>query len=68
MMIQSVSRTVQSTRVSVLDVPVSASDREILAACGPAPRGYNGDHSIRRVEDYSGEVTRLAASVVFYTD
>lgn len=68
MIIQSVSKVPTSTRVALLDVPEGTSDREILAACGPAPRGYIGDHTIRRYEDFSGEVTRYGASVTFWTD
>lgn len=68
MNIQSVSRTARSTRVVLFDVKPGDTDRAILAACGPSPRGYIGDHTIRRTDDYSGEVARQSASVVFYTD
>jgi hypothetical protein len=65
MMIQSLSKTPTSTRVVILDVAPGTSDRAILSACGPIA---HIDHTIRRTDDFTGEITRQAASVVFWTD
>ena len=66
MMIQSLSKSPSSTRVVVMDID-RQSDAQILAFIGTRPTG-TFDHTIRRADDFSGEVTRQSASVVFWTD
>ena len=69
MMIQSVSKSVQSVRVVVKDVAGQTDEAILTFAQNEAkPNGYMGDHRIRRTEDLSGGVTGYDASVVFWTD
>lgn len=67
-MIQSVTKSVTSTRVVVLDVPANATQAEVLAFVNMRPRGFVGDVTFRMADDFSGEVTGKAANIIFWTD
>lgn len=68
MMIQSVTKTITSTRVVVLGVPVAATQADVLAFVNMAPRGFVGDVTFRSADDFSGEVAGKSANITFWTD
>jgi hypothetical protein len=68
MVIQSVTKNKFSTQAVVLDVAPGSTDETVMRFLNMSPRGYEGDHSVRILDDFSGEVTRKSAVVTYFTD
>lgn len=67
MMIQSLRKSPGQTHVVVLDVPVGATQMDVLRFIGDAPRGTMNTEVLIR-DDYTGVHTAMGANVTYFTD
>lgn len=67
MVIESITKNgIYSKDVRVSDVPVTATEKDVLRFVGMPPTGLG--HSVTIADDFSGEVSGKVATVRYFTD